>query len=247
MSQSQHAANVNPAEPSKPAFWAAFRAGCVAMIPLWLSAAPFGAIYAVEAQAAGLSLAQIMAMSLIVFAGASQMSAARMFAVGATPISIIFTTLIINARHVLLTAALAPHIRKEKPAMRVLLASQLTDETFAVGTKAYLSGQGSAAYQLGCNLSLYLIWSLSSLAGALLGAQISDPAAYGIDLVFPLTFTGLLVPLLRDKISVQVAIYALILTIASAMIFPGSWYILIAGICASGIGAWLQGKQQNQA
>jgi 4-azaleucine resistance transporter AzlC len=239
--------DAGPSDTPDPSFWAAFRAGCVAMIPLWLSSAPFGAIYAVEAQAAGLSLAQILVMSLIVFAGASQMTAARMFSVGAAPISIIFTTLIINARHVLLTAALAPHIRQEKPAMRTLLAAQLTDESFAMGTKAFISGQGSAAYQLGCNLSLYVVWTSSSLLGALIGAQIDDPAAYGIDLVFPLTFIGLLVPLLRDKISVQVAMYALILTVASALVFPGSWYILIAGICASGIGAWLKSKQQDPA
>ena len=71
----------------------------------------------------------------------------------------------------------------------------------------------------------------------LLGALIPDPATYGLDLVFPLTFIGLLVPLLRERVSVAVALLAAALAIGSALLLPGSWYILIAGIAASGIGA----------
>ena len=80
-----------------------FRAGFVATLPLWLGAAPFGAIYAVSALAAGLNWAQTLAMSLFVFAGASQFTAVGLFAVGASPFTIVLTTLIINARHALST------------------------------------------------------------------------------------------------------------------------------------------------
>ena len=60
-----------------------FRAGFVATMPLWLGAAPFGAIYAVSALAAGLNWAQTLAMSLFVFAGAAQFTAVGLFAAGA--------------------------------------------------------------------------------------------------------------------------------------------------------------------
>src|SRR5689334_17341949 len=91
-----------------------FRAGFIATIPLWLGVAPFGAIYAVSALAAGLSPAQTLAMSLVVFAGASQFTAAGLFAAGVAPATIVITTLVINARHALLSASLAPFVRQAR-------------------------------------------------------------------------------------------------------------------------------------
>ncbi len=108
---------------------------------------------------------------------------------------------------------------------------------------AFLAGQGSVAYQLGANLSMYTIWPISTAAGLLLGSLIPDPAAYGLDLVFPLTFIGLLMPLLRRRTDVIVALLAGLLTIGGALLLPGRWYILIAGVVASGVGALLSRKR----
>jgi 4-azaleucine resistance transporter AzlC len=219
-----------------------FRAGFIGMLPLWLGAAPFGLIYAVTALSAGLTPAQTLAMSLLVFAGAAQFTAAGMFASAAAPLTIVVTTLIVNTRHLLLAASLAPYVRRAPAWLRALLAFHLTDESYAVGMRAFLGGTGSTAYQFGANLSMYVIWPISTAAGLLLGALIPDPAAYGLDLVFPLTFIGLLVPLLRDRVSGGVALLAGLLTIAGALLLPGHWYILIAGVIASGAGAWLSRK-----
>ena len=207
------------------------------MLPLWLGAAPFGLIYAVTALSAGLTPAQTLAMSLLVFSGAAQFTAAGLFASAVAPLTIVVTTLIINARHLLLAASLAPHVRRAPAWQRALLAFHLTDESYAVGMRAFLGGAGSTAYQFGANLSMYVIWPASTAAGLLLGALIPDPAAYGLDMVFPLTFIGLLVPLLRDRVSTGVAIVAGVLTIGGALLLPGRWYILIAGVVASGVGA----------
>jgi 4-azaleucine resistance transporter AzlC len=107
----------------------ALRNGFVAMFPLWLGVAPFGAIYAVSAQAAGLDAAQTLVMSLIVFAGASQFTAAGLFAAGAAPFAIVLTTLIVNVRHILLGASLAPHLAGQPWWRRLLVEVQLTDES----------------------------------------------------------------------------------------------------------------------
>ncbi len=213
------------------------RAGYLAMLPLWLGAAPFGVIYAVSALAAGLTPVQTLAMSLLVFAGASQFTAVGLIAAGAGPLAISLTTLIINARHLLMTTSLAPHLRGVGPWRRLLLAAQLTDESYAVGIGRYLEGRGSAAFQIGCNLSLYTCWPLSTIAGIALGQAIPDPAAYGLDLVFPLTFIGLLVPLLRQPDNRPGAAIAAALTVIGALLLPGSWYVLLAGAGASALGA----------
>lgn len=228
-----------------------FRAGFIVTLPLWLGAAPFGIIYAVTAIAAGLTPTQTLGMSLLVFAGAAQFTAAGMFASGIAPVTIIITTLILNARHILLAASLVPFLRSTKLWGKALLAFQLTDETYAVGIQRFLEGTGSSAFQFGSNISLYCIWQLSTVVGIFLGRFIPDPTVYGLDLVFPLTFIALLTPLLRDHISVTVAVIAGVLTIAGALLLPGSWYILLAGIVASGLGAWLSRdrrvhRQQNE-
>lgn len=216
-----------------------FRAGFVATLPLWLGAAPFGAIYAVSALAAGLSWAQTLAMSLFVFAGASQFTAVGLFAVGTSPFTIVLTTLIINARHALLAASVAPFVRAARPSTKALLAFQLTDESYAIAMRRWLDASGSLAYQFGANISMYVVWQCSTIAGILLGNLIPNPAAYGLDLIFPLTFIGLLVPLLRERVSVTVALLAAVLAIGGALLLPGSLYLLLAGIVASGVGALL--------
>jgi 4-azaleucine resistance transporter AzlC len=219
-----------------------FRAGFVATMPLWLGVAPFGAIYAVSALSAGLDWAQTLAMSLLVFAGASQFTAAGLFAAGVAPLTIVVTTLVINARHALLAASVAPFVREVRPPAKALMAFQLTDESYAIGMRKWLAGQGSAAYQFGANVSLYVIWQASTIAGIGLSTLLAsfsheDLSSYGLDLIFPLTFIGLLVPLLRERVSAAVALLAGALTIGGAMLLPGSWYILIAGLVASGVGA----------
>jgi 4-azaleucine resistance transporter AzlC len=223
-----------------------FRDGFVATLPLWLGAVPFGMVYAVTAAAAGLTPAQTLAMSLLVYAGAAQFTAAGMFAAGAAPLTIVITTLIVNARHVLLAASVLPFLRHNAGPLKALLAFQLTDESYALAMRRFLDGNGSSAYLLGSNMSMYIAWQLSTTAGILAGALIPDPDAYGLGLVFPLTFIGLLVPLLKERVSVSVAIAAALLSIAGALLIPGSWYILIAGIVASGLGAFLtRGAQPN--
>jgi 4-azaleucine resistance transporter AzlC len=221
-----------------------FRAGFVAAMPLWLGAAPFGAVYAVSALGAGLSPVQTLAMSLLVFAGASQFTAAGMFASGAAAPAIVLATLIINLRHALLSASLTPFVRQAPAGLKALLAFQLTDESYAVGMRRFLEGRGTVAYLLGANVSMYAIWQASTAAGLLLGQLIPDPTAYGLDLVFPLTFIGLLVPLLRERTSVLVALLAGALAIGGALFLPGSWYILIAGVVASGLGVLVGRKSQ---
>lgn len=232
---------ISTSAPRRAQVWAGF----TSIAPLWLGIAPFGVIYAVSALAGGLSPAQTLAMSLLVFAGASQFTAAGMFAAAAGPLAIIVTTLIVNARHLLLSASLAPYLGRLGPWARLGLAAQLTDESYAMGVRQFLSGRGSPAFQLGANLSVYAVWQCSTLAGILIGRALPDPAAYGLDLVFPLTFIGLLVPLLKRRDSQAVAAAAAALTLLGALALPGSWYLLLAGVGASAVGAlwWREGAR----
>lgn len=226
-----------------------FRAGFVASLPFWPGIAPFGIAYAVSALAAGLNQAQALAMSLLVFAGASQFAATGLFAGGVGLSAIVLATLVINARHLLLAASLAPYLRYTPLPLRALIAAQLTDESYALAMQRYTSGAGSLAYQFGANIGVYLVWQLSTITGLLLGAFIPDPASLGLELIFPLAFMGMLVPLLRDEVRTRglaplaAAAVAALLAVGGALFLPGYWYLLLAGVVASAVGALLEGRR----
>jgi 4-azaleucine resistance transporter AzlC len=229
---------------SAPAAWQTeVRAGFVATLPLWLGVAPFAAIYAVSALAACLSHTQTLAMSILVFGGAAQFTSLGLFAAGAAPLAIVLMTLIVNARHLLLGASLARYVVEKPRWQRTLVALHLTDESYAVGVRRFLKGNSTLAYQFGSNISLYLIWQISTIAGMLLGALVPNPAAYGLELFFPLTFVGLLMPVLRERVragerrALLVAGCAAVLAVAGALLLAGTWYLLLAGVGASALGA----------
>jgi 4-azaleucine resistance transporter AzlC len=216
------------------------RDGFVALLPLWLATAPFGALYAMQARLAGLSLLETQAMSLFVFAGASQFTAVTLLYGGAGVLSIIITTLIVNLRHMLLAASIAPYLENASLLRRALLAFQLTDESYALSIRRFQEGTGSTAYLLGTNLSMYVCWQMSTGLGFLLGEAVPDPARYGLDLIFPLTFLGLLMPMVRSRPAWATVISATALALLGRAMLPGYWYLLVAGIGGSLVGALLE-------
>jgi predicted branched-subunit amino acid permease len=89
-------------------------------------------------------------------------------------------------------------------------------------------------------MGVYSIWAVASLAGALLGAAVPDPVRYGLDLVFPLTFLGLLFNFLKDRKGVVVALVSGGVALLGAQYLPGKWYVIIAGLMGSGLGLLME-------
>lgn len=212
-----------------------FMRGFQAMIPLWLGAIPFGLAYAVTARAAGLNLFETQLMSVAVFAGGAQFSAVGLFGVGAASITIIITTLLLNIRHVLYGLSLGRTIRLSWP-QRLLSAHFLTDEAYGVTVAA---GETSFSYLFGAELGMFVAWNAATFVGAQLGAGIPDPAQYGIDFVFPLAFLALLIPLIRKRTDLAVAVCAGLTALAVSRVATSGLAILTAGIAGSLFGAWL--------
>ena len=204
-------------------------------MPLWLGVAPFGLAYAVIARNAGLSLVETQALSLLVFAGSSQVSAAGLFARGAGGLEIVLTTFLLNVRHVLYGVSLGRRVPLS-PRERPIAAFFLTDEAYGVSISR---GARTFRYVLGAELSLFLVWNLSTLAGALVGGAIPDPERLGVDFVFPVAFLALLVPLLRTRGEVMVAVFAGAFAWALAQGLPGGLPVLGAGVSGALLGAWV--------
>lgn len=201
-----------------------FLAGVKAVLPLLIGAAPFGLIYGVLAIGTGLPAAAAQAMSLIVFAGAAQFIAVGLLDVGAPAAIVLLTTFVINLRHVLYSASLAPHLRPLRPAWKWALAFLITDEAYALGISRYRAAAARPGaprrhthahwYVLGAGLVIYVVWQISTAVGIVLGTQV--PAAWGLDFTLPLTFIGLLAPVLTDPGAIATALAAGVMAVAAA-------------------------------
>ena len=204
-------------------------------MPLWLGVAPFGVAYAVIGRNAGLSLVETQALSLLVFAGSSQVSAAGLFARGAGGLEIVLTTFLLNVRHVLYGVSLARRVPLS-PRERPVAAFFLTDEAYGVSISR---GARTFRYGLGAELSLFLVWNVSTLVGALVGGAIPDPERLGVDFVFPVAFLALLVPLLRGRADVLVAVVAGLVAWLLSKSLPGGLPVIGAGVAGALLGAVL--------
>jgi 4-azaleucine resistance transporter AzlC len=186
-----------------------FFAGARAEVPILFGAAPFGLIYGVLASSAGLPPAQAMAMSSLVFAGSAQFIGAGLIGAGAPGAVVVLTTLVVNLRHMLYSASLAPYLQRLSPAWKAVLAYLLTDEAYAIAILNYERPTDLANkhwYFLGAGLALWTTWQISSAVGIFLGAQV--PASWSLDFTLALTFIGLVVPAVRDRPALLAALSA---------------------------------------
>jgi 4-azaleucine resistance transporter AzlC len=178
-------------------------------LPLLVGVFPFGMIYGLLALKAGLSRAAAQGMSSIVFAGSSQFIAAQLLHEAAPSLVIVLTIAVVNLRHMLYSASLAPHLKDLRMGWKVLLSYLLTDEAYAVVVRRY-EGQARGAnahwFFLGAGLALWTTWQVSTAAGILLGASL--PSSWPLDFALPLTFIAIVVPALRDRAALVAALSA---------------------------------------
>jgi 4-azaleucine resistance transporter AzlC len=182
--------------------WAEFLAGGRDTIPLIIGAIPFGLIFGTLATASGLSFVGTMAMSAIVFAGSAQFIAVGLLTAGTGWSLIVLTTFVVNLRHALYSATLAPHVTRLPQRWQVPMAFGLTDETFAITVKRYNQADASPHkrwYYLGSMVSMYTNWQFCTFLGLTVGQLIPNAAAWGLDFAMPVTFIGMVIPYLKNR------------------------------------------------
>lgn len=204
------------------------------VLPLLLGVAPFGLITGVSAVAVGISASDVTLMSMSVFAGASQLAAIALVGGGAGVWVVWLTTLMINLRHLMYAAALAPMLQHESRASRAAIGAVLVDHTYAFGSLRLREDESLQRrdYLLGVGGTMWLVWSIATAAGAFLGAQV--PSGWQLDFAVPLMFLALLVPTVRDRASLVAAVVGGGLALALAPL-PYNLGLVVAAV--SGIAA----------
>ncbi len=229
-----------------------FFSGIQAELPILLGVLPFGMIYGALAISAGIPAVQAQAMSAIVFAGSAQFVTAQLVHLAVPGLVIFLTAGVVNLRHALYSASLAPFVKHLSIRWKILLAYLLTDEAYAVTITHYLNSlppvetetgspvTGSTPqsdkrhfFFFGAGLALWTTWQLSTAAGILIGAII--PQSWSLDFTLALTFIALVVPNLRDRPSIAAALSAGVTAVAAANL-PYKLGLFLAAVIGVSVG-----------
>lgn len=223
---------------------AGFASGARAGLPVVLGYLSIGFAAGVMQRTAGLSLAEVMLMSLVLYAGSAQFVAASMIALASPPAAVVATVFFVNLRHLLLSAALAPYFSHVPAWKNALIGAQLTDETFVVAWNRLQGARDAApAWMAGLNLSAYASWAVANLAGSLAGSLVLDTRALGLDFALPAMFAALLALQVATQESrlrgLAVALAAGAVSVGVALALPGNWNIIIATLAGATLGTAL--------
>ncbi|MEY4389374.1 MAG: hypothetical protein RLZZ167_10 [Pseudomonadota bacterium] len=171
-----------------------FTKGCIDVAPLLIPVVPFGIIFGVIGIEAGLGPIITFLMSIIIFAGSSQLVFVQLFTGGATPAVIVSSVGIVNSRHFLYSAVVAQYLTKLKLFWKIILSYFLTDQAFIVSQKYFIK-QSKNIYKyyhlLGSGFTLWLVWQFSTIGGIVLGEII--PKELNLAFAVPLTFISLII------------------------------------------------------
>src|SRR5512138_2997282 len=222
-----------------------FWAGIQAEIPLLIGVFPFGLIYGALARDVGLSTAAAQGMSSIVFAGSAQFIAAQLVHEAAPGFVIVLTIAVVNLRHMLYSASLAPYLASLPPRWKVLLSYLLTDEAYAP-TVLHYEKEGATPYAhwflLGAGAALWLTWQVSTALGIFLEAAIPD--SWSLDFALPLTFIAMVVPVLKNRAMIAAALSAGVVALL-AFSLPYKLGLILAAVVGILVGTLLEGKKAS--
>lgn len=224
---------------AKKEFWNGVRAE----IPLLIGVFPFGMIYGALALNAGLSTSASQLMSSIVFAGSSQFVTAQLVHDAAPAFVIIVTIAVVNLRHMLYSASLAPYLHDLSLRWKALLSYLLTDEAYAPTILKYERdgiGPFSHWFLLGAGFSLWFTWQVSTALGIFLGTAI--PEDWPLDFALPLTFIAMVVPILKNRPMVASALSAGVVALL-AFSLPYKLGIILAALTGILVGTILESRQ----
>lgn len=199
-----------------------------------------GTTFGVVARQSGLEPVEIVAMSLLVFAGASQFAMVQLFSQASPAAVVVASVLFINLRHLLMATSLRPQLQRLPLARRLVAAFFLTDESFAMATGHFRRGGHSLAYYFTFAIALFLLWNLATVIGLIVGGAIGDPRRLGVDFAITATFIGIVVLAIRHRADVVVAIGAALVAGSLALAGASTVAVITAGALAPLVAVFLR-------
>jgi len=217
---------------------AGLRYGARAALPAFPGFIMFAVAFGTAAAQKGLSLAEAMGLSAFVYAGASQMIGLEIWQKVWTPttlLTIMTVTAVVNSRMILLGATLQPWLRHEPLSRSALNLFLITEAGWLIGTRYHNEGGRDVGVLLGAGLILWIVWQVATVVGFFAGALVPEPKTFGLDLVMPIFFSVMLVPLWKGVRPALPWLVAGIVSFVTHAFVPGYGYIVagaLAGVIA---------------
>ena len=212
-----------------------------------LGVVPFGLVAGVSAVSVGLSDAQAVALSALVFAGASQLAGLQLIASGSPVLVILLTTFFINLRFVMYSASIAPYLERFSASWKSLMAYLMTDQAYAFGVNRF-SGEPNMPHKnlfyLGVAAPIWFVWMISTVVGVFVGAQV--PEGWSLEFAIPLIFMVLIIPAVTDRASAAAALSAGV-TVILADPLPFNLALIVAAFVGIGTGVLVETLEANTA
>jgi 4-azaleucine resistance transporter AzlC len=217
-------------------------AGARKCVPVAITGCAIGLVFGTLAGQAGLGAGEAALMSVMVFSGAAQFLVLGLWASPLPVAAIVFTTLIVGLRHLLMGAALGP-VFSRLPRLKAYASVYfMADENWALTMGEFDKGRRDGAFLLGGGLLMVLAWTTSTFVGGVFGGAVQHPARWGLDFAFTAIFLALIAGMWKGKSSLLPWTAAAAVSVAAHHWLPGQWYILLGGLAGSFAGAVRRGS-----
>jgi 4-azaleucine resistance transporter AzlC len=212
--------------------------GCVEIAPIAAFVIPFGIAFGVAASAKEIPPGISLFMSVAIFAGASQFAVLDLWYVPLPLATLALTVLAVNARHILLGAALSPWLLQIPLMQRLAALLFISDANFAYAMSARDRGEADAGILFGSGLVMWIIWIASTAIGALAGSLLGDLSRFGFDAVMVAYFTAVVVGQWKGRSDLLPFVAAAAVAVIGRYVLPPGWPIIAGALTGGIVGVW---------
>jgi 4-azaleucine resistance transporter AzlC len=224
--------------------WTEARDGFRDILPAAIAAMPIGLVFGALATAKGLSVGAVWLMSALVCAGGAQFAAIELWGYPVPVVALVASTLLVNSRHILMGASLAPKTGAFRPWQRFLTMYAMADENWAFAERRAATRRLTPAYFGAMGATLWINWQVFSTLGAVGGTFLGDPRAIGADFAFTALFIGIVAGMWRGPATAAPVLASAIVGAATYRLVGTPWHVLagaLAGIAAAALVAHPKG------
>ncbi|HEV7260889.1 MAG TPA: AzlC family ABC transporter permease [Bosea sp. (in: a-proteobacteria)] len=226
--------------------WDDARRGFGDIWPAMLAAVPIGLLFGALAAGKGLSPLEVMIMGALVFAGGAQFAAVELWATPAPIGALVFSTLLINARHVLMGASIAPKLQGFSRGQKLLGLYYMADENWALAEKRARTHRLTPAYWFGMLAPFVACWITTSTLGAIVGAALGDPRRFGADFAFTALFIALVAAFWKGRVTFWTVAAAGLASALTYRFVGPPWHVLAGALCGLAA-AWIAAGDREGA
>jgi predicted branched-subunit amino acid permease len=227
----------------------AFWRGVVQGLPFALGILPFGLLYGVTAAGEGMSLAQIMAMSVMVLGGTAQFAALAVMQADGAVWAVLATALAVNLRLMMYSASLAPWLGQASLWQRILASYFIVDQSYILGIaeserRPWIGVRDRVLHFTGAVVPVCLPWYATTWIGAALGRAI--PPEVALERIVPVCFIAVVAPLMRTRAHLAAAAVSAAVALALSFL-PYNLWLLGAALAAMATGVQVESRAARRA